>query len=53
MAPSYSLDLYQAFPQVCRKAKSGVQLCHAVASMLAERATMEQQYAQSLLKTAQ
>lgn len=49
---SYSLELYEAFAQVCQKAKGGAQLCHAVSSLLAARAAAEQQYALALLKTA-
>ncbi|POM75982.1 Hypothetical protein PHPALM_6831, partial [Phytophthora palmivora] len=50
---TYSKDLFQAFPKVCQKAKSGVQLCQAVSAFVVERAGLEQHYAQSLLKLAQ
>jgi hypothetical protein len=50
---TYSTDLFRAFPKVCQKAKSGVQLCQAVAAFVSERATLESNYAQSLLKLAQ
>ncbi|KAJ8577987.1 hypothetical protein ON010_g1219 [Phytophthora cinnamomi] len=50
---SYSTDLFRAFPKVCQKAKSGVQLCQAVSAFVTERAALESNYAQSLLKLAQ
>ncbi|KAL4095870.1 hypothetical protein PRIC1_009237 [Phytophthora ramorum] len=50
---TYSTDLFRAFPKVCRKAKSGVQLCQAVSAFVTERAGLECSYAQSLLKLAQ
>ncbi|CAH0518019.1 unnamed protein product [Peronospora belbahrii] len=50
---TYSTDLSRAFPIVCQKAKSGVQLCHAVATFVTERAGMEKNYAHALLKLAQ
>lgn len=49
----YSLDLLQAFPAVCQKAKSGVQTCHAVAAFVQERAAMEAAYAKALQRVAQ
>uniref|UniRef100_H3HBN7 F-BAR domain-containing protein n=1 Tax=Phytophthora ramorum TaxID=164328 RepID=H3HBN7_PHYRM len=50
---TYSTDLFRAFPKVCQKAKSGVQLCQAVSAFVTERAGLECSYAQSLLKLAQ
>ncbi|KAE8910400.1 hypothetical protein PF003_g5462 [Phytophthora fragariae] len=50
---TYSTDLFRAFPKVCQKAKSGVQLCQAVSAFVTERATLESNYALSLLKLAQ
>ncbi|RLN72122.1 hypothetical protein BBJ28_00015990 [Nothophytophthora sp. Chile5] len=50
---TYSTDLFRAFPKVCQKAKSGVQLCQAVASFVTERASVESNYAQALLKLTQ
>ncbi|KAI9995422.1 hypothetical protein PInf_012483 [Phytophthora infestans] len=50
---TYSTDLFRAFPKVCQKAKSGVQLCQAVSAFVTERAGLESNYAQSLLKLAQ
>ncbi|KAG7389760.1 hypothetical protein PHYPSEUDO_009680 [Phytophthora pseudosyringae] len=50
---TYSTDLFRAFPKVCQKAKSGVQLCQAVSAFVSERAGLESHYAQSLLKLAQ
>ncbi|ETL87468.1 hypothetical protein L917_13380 [Phytophthora nicotianae] len=50
---TYSTDLFQSFPKVCQKAKSGVQLCQAVSAFVIERAGLESNYAQSLLKLAQ
>ncbi|GLE10463.1 hypothetical protein PINS_up022585 [Pythium insidiosum] len=49
----YSTDLFHAFPEVCQKAKSGVQSCHAIAAFVAERAMIEATYARALLKIAQ
>ncbi|GMF10479.1 unnamed protein product [Phytophthora lilii] len=49
---TYSTDLFRAFPKVCQKAKSGVQLCQAVSAFVTERASLESSYAQSLLKLA-
>uniref|UniRef100_M4B6Z1 F-BAR domain-containing protein n=1 Tax=Hyaloperonospora arabidopsidis (strain Emoy2) TaxID=559515 RepID=M4B6Z1_HYAAE len=50
---SYSTDLIQAFASVSRKAKSGVQMCHAVSAFVTERARVESDYAQALLKLTQ
>lgn len=50
---TYSTDLFRAFPKVCQKAKSGVQFCQAVSAIVMERAGLESNYAQSLLKLAQ
>ncbi|KAG3198942.1 hypothetical protein PC128_g5646 [Phytophthora cactorum] len=50
---TYSTDLFRAFPKVCQKAKSGVQLCQAVSAFVVERAGLESNYAQALLKLAQ
>ncbi|CAI5726300.1 unnamed protein product [Peronospora effusa] len=50
---TYPKDLARAFPRVCQKAKSGVQLCHAVAAFVTERAGLESNYAQAQLKLAQ
>ncbi|CAI5730506.1 unnamed protein product [Peronospora farinosa] len=50
---TYPNDLSRAFPRVCQKAKSGVQLCHAVAVFVTERAGLESNYAQAQLKLAQ
>ncbi|KAL7680703.1 putative membrane-anchored lipid-binding protein Ysp2/Lam4 [Plasmopara halstedii] len=50
---TYSTDLFQAFPKVCQKAKSGVQYCQAVSAFVTERAGLESNYAQALLKLAQ
>eukprot|EP00644_Phytophthora_capsici_P002100 jgi/Phyca11/17321/fgenesh1_pg.PHYCAscaffold_27_\ len=47
------MDLFQAFPKVCQKAKSGMQLCQAVSAFIMERAGLESHYAQSLMKLAQ
>ncbi|KAL3673430.1 hypothetical protein V7S43_001142 [Phytophthora oleae] len=50
---TYSTDLFRAFPKVCQKAKSGMQLCQAVSAFIMERAGLESHYAQSLMKLAQ
>lgn len=52
-AVRYSLDLLQAFPAVCHKAKSGVQTCHVVVAFVQERAAMETAYAKALQHVAQ
>lgn len=52
-AVRYSVDLLQSFPEVCQKAKSGVQTCHAVAAFVQERANMEVTYSKALLRIAQ
>ncbi|TYZ61656.1 hypothetical protein PybrP1_010655 [[Pythium] brassicae (nom. inval.)] len=52
-AARYSLDLLQAFPAVCHKAKCGVQTCLVVAAFIQERAAMETAYAKALQRVAQ
>ncbi|TMW55100.1 hypothetical protein Poli38472_013862 [Pythium oligandrum] len=49
----YSTDLFDAFPDVCQKAKHGVQSCHAIAAFVQERAVMEATYARTMLRIAQ
>lgn len=49
----YSVDLLRSFPEVCQKAKSGVQTCHVVAVFIQEYANMETTYSKALLKAAQ
>uniref|UniRef100_K3WB97 VASt domain-containing protein n=1 Tax=Globisporangium ultimum (strain ATCC 200006 / CBS 805.95 / DAOM BR144) TaxID=431595 RepID=K3WB97_GLOUD len=52
-AARYSVDLLQSFPEVCQKAKSGVQTCHVVAAFVQEYASMESAYSKMLLRVAQ
>ncbi|KAF1322368.1 Membrane protein, partial [Globisporangium splendens] len=53
VAARYSVDLLQSFPEVCQKAKSGVQTCHVVAAFVQEYASVESTYSKTLLRVAQ
>lgn len=52
-APRYAVDLVQAFPAVCQRARSGVQVCHAVAAFVQDHAANETIYGRAMLKLAQ
>lgn len=52
-APRYAVDLVQAFPAVCQRARSGVQVCHAVAAFVQDHAANETTYGRAMLKLAQ
>lgn len=47
----YSDQLIHAFPEVCKKAKQGVQMCNLISTFLSNYCQVEEAYGKHLIKT--